>query len=296
MITINKHHNESSGSPTPIRRKSVRRLTGRIDLPAWLSAASLLVLLALAVVPQAATGYDPAKQDLRGRLMPPAWSAEGSGEHPLGTDHLGRDLLARIVYGARISVVIAAGAVLVAGALGTLLGLVAGYAGGVVDETIMRLADIQLSFSPILLVIAIMAVIGPGLTNMIVVLGLVSWVQYARVVRGQTLQIKEMMYIEAARSAGLPVRRILFRHILPNVAPALLVIATVNASQQVLNEAALSFLGLGVQPPTPAWGSMLNEGQSYFQVAWWNAVFPGLAILLAVLGVNILGDRLSDRR
>jgi peptide/nickel transport system permease protein len=296
MIATRKMVNAAPGSEIHSARKRPRLLAGRIDLPAYLSAALLLLLLVLAIVPQAATAQDPAKQDLRGRLMPPAWSPEGSAEHPLGTDHLGRDLLARIVYGARISVTIAAGAVLVAGALGTLLGLIAGYAGGILDETIMRLADIQLSFSPILLVIAIMAVIGPGLTNMILVLGLVSWVQYARVVRGQTLQIKEMMYIEAARAAGLPVRRILFRHILPNIAPALLVIATVNASQQVLNEAALSFLGLGVQPPTPAWGSMLSEGQSYFQVAWWNAVFPGLAILLAVLSVNILGDRLSDRR
>jgi peptide/nickel transport system permease protein len=272
-----------------------QKVAGRLDLLTGLSFLLLVALLLLAFFPGLATGQDPAKQNLRNRLLPPVWSSAGTWEHPLGTDHLGRDLWARIAYGARISMVVAGGAVLVAGALGTVLGLVAGYSGGWVDEVIMRLADIQLSFSPILLVIAIMAVIGPGLQNLILVLGLVSWVQYARVVRGETLVIKEMLYVDAARSVGLPARRILQRHILPNVAPSLLVIATVNASQQILNEAALSFLGLGVQPPTPAWGSMLNEGQSYFQVAWWNAVFPGVAILLAVLTANLLGDYLAER-
>jgi peptide/nickel transport system permease protein len=162
-----------------------------------------------------------------------------------------------------------------------------------VDEIIMRLVDIQLSFSPILLVIAIMAVIGTSITNIILVLGFVTWVQYARVVRGETITIKEEMYIEAARSLGMRGWRIMFRHIFPNVLPTLLVIAAVNTSQQILNEAALSFLGLGVQPPTPAWGSMLNEGQDYFQVAWWNAFFPGMAILLTVLGINLIGDGLA---
>jgi peptide/nickel transport system permease protein len=263
---------------------------------ALLAAALLLFLLLLALFPNLATQHDPAAQDLRHRLAPPVWSAEGDWLHPLGTDHLGRDLWARIVYGTRITVLIAGGAVLVAGLLGAILGLIAGFAGGWLDEVIMRLADIQLSFSPILLVIAIMAVIGPGLGNVILVLGIVSWVQYARVVRGETLLIKQTPYIEAAHSVGLSRRRIMWRHILPNVLPSLLVIAAVNSSQQILNEAALSFLGLGVRPPTPAWGSMLAEGQSYFQVAWWNAFFPGLAILLAVLAINLLGDRLSDLR
>jgi ABC-type dipeptide/oligopeptide/nickel transport system permease subunit len=286
----------ASTTPAGPQLAATRAKRGRPHLLTWVSGVLLGGLLFLALFPQLATNQDPAQQDLRNRLAPPAWRAEGSWAHPLGTDHLGRDLWARIVYGARVSVVIAGGAVLVAGALGTVLGLVAGYAGGAVDEVIMRIADIQLAFSPILLVIAIMAVIGPGLQNMILVLGIVSWVQYARVVRGETLLARETPYIEAARSVGLHSRRILWRHIFPNVAPSLLVIATVNASQQILNEAALSFLGLGVQPPTPAWGSMLAEGQSYFRVAWWNAVYPGLAILLAVLGINLLGDRLAERR
>lgn len=272
------------------------RLGSRFTPLAWIGGVLLIFLILLAAAPQLATSQDPAQQDLRSRLQPPVWSEEGDMAHPLGTDHLGRDLWARMVYGTRISMLIAAGAVLVAGLIGTTLGLISGYWGGLVDEVIMRLADIQLSFSPILLVIAIMAVIGPGLQNMILVLGFVSWVQYARVVRGETMLIKEMSYVEAAESVGLRRRRILLRHILPNVLPSLSVIAAVNASQQILNEAALSFLGLGVQPPTPAWGSMLNEGQSYFQVAWWNAVFPGIAILLAVLAINLIGDQLANRR
>lgn len=262
----------------------------------FMAGAMLLVFLLMAIFPGLVAQHDPTKQDLRNRLSPPVWSVDGEWTHPLGTDHLGRDLWARIVYGTRITVLIAGGAVLVAGLLGTALGLLAGFSGGWLDEFIMRLADIQLSFSPILLVIAIMAVIGPGISNVILVLGFVSWVQYARVVRGETLLIKETPYIEAAHSVGMRHRRIMWRHILPNVLPSLLVIAAVNCSQQILNEAALSFLGLGVKPPTPAWGSMLAEGQSYFQVAWWNAFFPGVAILLAVLAINLLGDRLSDLR
>ncbi len=262
----------------------------------WLGISFLTLYLLFALFPGVFTPLDFAKQDLRNRLQPPGWYQEGDWTHPLGTDHLGRDIWTRIVYGTRVSFLIAAGAVMIAGTAGTALGLISGYTGGIVDEAIMRLADIQLSFSPILLVIAIMAVIGTSLQNIILVLGFVSWVQYARVVRGATMVIKEEMYVEAARALGMRSLGIMWWHILPNALPTLLVIVAVNASQQLLNEAALSFLGLGVQPPIPAWGSMLNEGQSYFQVAWWNAVFPGLAILLSVLGINLIGDALPARR
>lgn len=262
----------------------------------WMSGLLVVIFLLFALFPQVFSPHDPARQNLRHRLQPPVWQAEGSWEHPLGTDHLGRDIWSRIVHGARISLVVAAGAVLVAGLLGTVLGIVAGYFGGRWDEVIMRLADIQLSFPPILLVIAIMAVIGSSLTNIILVLGFVSWVQYARVVRAETIVVREQAYVEAAQALGGTNRRIMWRHAFPQLVPTLLVVAAINASQQILNEAALSFLGLGVQPPTPAWGSMLHEGQSYFHVAWWNAVFPGLAIFLLVLGINVLSDRLSDRR
>jgi peptide/nickel transport system permease protein len=282
-----------------IRKNQVKR---RRALPwsqyfsQWLSILLVLIFLLFALFPQMFSLHEPARQNLRQRLQPPVWQSEGNWEHPLGTDHLGRDIWSRIVHGARISLVVAAGAVVVAGLLGTVLGIVAGYFGGRLDEVIMRLADIQLSFPPILLVIAIMAVIGSSLINIILVLGLVSWVQYARVVRAETIVVREQAYVEAAQALGGTNLRIIWRHAFPQLVPTLLVIAAVNASQQILNEAALSFLGLGVQPPTPAWGSMLHEGQSYFHVAWWNAVFPGLAIFLLVLGVNVIGDTLSDRR
>lgn len=282
-------------SPTPGLRSWARQV-GKLKPTTWLGVVLLVITLYLALFPNTVTTHDYREQDLRARLTPPVWTEGGSWEHPLGTDHLGRDLWARIVGGARVSMLIAAGAVFVAGALGTVLGVLAGYLGGLIDEVVMRLADIQLSFAPILLVIAIMAVIGKSLLNVILVLGFVSWVQYARVIRSQTLSIKEQGYIEASRALGLSGIGIMLRHIVPNVLPTLLVISAVNASQQILNEAALSFLGLGVQPPTPAWGSMLAEGREYLQVAWWNAFFPGLAILLTVLGINLIGDSLSGRR
>ena len=275
-------------------RRERRRFTGQAVLTS-LGIGLMVLILFIAFFPEAVTSQSYDEQNLRQRLLPPVWGQNGAWEHPLGTDHLGRDLWARIVFGARVSMVIAIGAVLVAGVLGTTLGIVAGFHGGLLDEIIMRLADIQLSFSPILLIIAIMAVIGKSLQNMILVLGLVSWVQYARVARGAALSIKGRSYIEAAQAIGVPDVRLMVRHILPGMLPTLLVLAALNTSQQILNESALSFLGLGVQPPTPAWGSMLNQGREYFQVAWWNAVLPGMAILLSVLGINLIGDGLSER-
>jgi peptide/nickel transport system permease protein len=270
------------------------RLTGQSVLTG-IGIGLMALVLFLALFPEAATSQSYAEQNLRQRLLPPAWDPKGAWEHPLGTDHLGRDLWARIVFGARVSMTIALGAVLIAGTLGVILGIVAGYHGGLLDEVLMRIADIQLAFSPILLIIALMAVIGKNLQNIILVLGVVSWVQYARVARGAALSIKRRGYIEAARAVGVPNGRLMLRHILPNMLRTLLVLAALNASQQILNESALSFLGLGVQPPTPAWGSMLNQGREYFQVAWWNAALPGLAILLSVLGINLIGDGLSER-
>jgi peptide/nickel transport system permease protein len=272
------------------------RPTYKLKPPTWFGIAYLALMVFVALFPGVVTSQDYAKQNLRNRLKPPAWAGDGTWINPLGTDHLGRDNLARLVVGARVTLLIAGGAVLVAGTLGTLAGLISGYLGGTVDEIIMRVADIQLSFPPVLLLVAIMAVIGTSIQNIILVLGFISWVQYARVVRGATLSLKEELYIEAARSIGASAFGIMRRHILPNVFPTLMVITAVNASQQILNEAALSFLGLGVQPPTPAWGSMLSEGQRYFQVAGWNALFPGLAILLIVLGINLVAEELASRR
>ena len=237
--------------------------------------------------------HDYQDQQLPKVLLPPFWQPRADPAYPLGTDHLGRDLLSRIIFGARTSLLVGGGGVLIAGTLGISLGLLAGYFGQAVDDVIMRLVDVQLSFPPIFLVIAIMAVIGQSLLNVVLVLGLVTWVQFARVVRGATLSVKEKDFVEGARAAGAGHARILVRHILPNILPPVVVIATVNVSTLILAEAALSFLGLGVQPPTPAWGTMLAEGREVFRIAWWTAVFPGLAIVITVLGVNLLGDGLE---
>jgi ABC-type dipeptide/oligopeptide/nickel transport system permease subunit len=233
-------------------------------------------------------------QDLDRVLAPPVWDLGGTWSFPLGTDNLGRDLLSRMIYGAGISLSVGAGAVLVGGILGTLLGILSGFFGGRVDQIVMRVADIQLSFPAIFLAIAIMAFMGQGVLNLVAVLGFVTWVQYARVARSSTLVTKETEFVEAARALGATSGRILLRHVFPNVLPPLIVIATVNVSSAILAEAGLSFLGLGVQPPLPTWGGMLSEGRQVFSIAWWNVVFPGLAILIAVFGINLLGDGLCD--
>jgi peptide/nickel transport system permease protein len=264
--------------------------------PAFVAGAAMVgVVLLLAVFAPQLAPHDYRDQQLPKVLLPPFWQARADPSYPLGTDHLGRDILSRLLFGARTSLLVGGGGVLIAGAIGIALGLVAGYFGRTTDDVIMRLVDIQLSFPPIFLVIAIMAVIGQSLLNVVLVLGLVTWVQYARVVRGNTLSVKEQDYVQGARACGAGHVRILLRHILPNILPSVVVIATVNVSTLILAEAALSFLGLGVQPPTPAWGSMLAEGREVFRIAWWTAVFPGLAILVTVLGINLLGDGLDAR-
>jgi peptide/nickel transport system permease protein len=251
------------------------------------------IVLVVAVFAPLLAPHNYQEQQLPKLLLPPFWESGADPAYPLGTDHLGRDLLSRILFGARTSLLVGAGGVAIAGAIGISFGLLAGYFGGATDDAIMRLVDVQLSFPPIFLVIAIMAVIGQSLVNLVVVLGLATWVQYARVVRGSTLSVKEKEFVEGARASGAGHVRILLRHVLPNILPPVVVIATVNVSTLILAESALSFLGLGVQPPTPAWGTMLAEGREVFRIAWWNAVFPGLAILITVLGVNLLGDGLE---
>ncbi len=276
--------------------KRLRWLLMGDNLRGTLGALITLSIILVAILAAQIAPHGYTEQSLSKSLLPPAWDPRGDPNYLLGTDHLGRDLLSRLLYGTRVSLVVGAGAVLVAGSIGTLLGLLAGYVGGKLDDLIMRLADIQLSFSAIFLCIAIMAVIGQGLEKVVIVLGIVSWVDYARVARASTLAVKCEPYIEAARSIGARDSRIVLRHVLPNIARPLVVITTVNTARQILNEASLSFLGLGVQPPTPAWGSMLSESQSYFRIAWWNSVFPGLAILITVLGINLLGQAMRIRR
>jgi len=254
------------------------------------AATVVVALLSLAWTP-----HPPHAQDLGRSLAPPAWMDGARPGFPLGTDLNGRDLLSRIMVGAQASLFVGLASVLVGGTVGLVLGLLAGYFGGWVEALVMRLVDVQLSLPGVLLAIAILAATGKGLLNVVLVLGFVSWVQYARIVRGSTLGARSQDYVLGARALGATHARILRRHILPNILAPILVVATINVSSNILAEAALSYLGVGVPLSTVTWGGMLNEGKGVFELAWWNAIWPGLAILLAVFGINMLGDGLSDR-
>ncbi|HMH51032.1 MAG TPA: ABC transporter permease [Candidatus Acidoferrum sp.] len=252
-----------------------------------------LVVLAAIAAPLLAT-TDPIEQDLSVALKPPFWLEDGSFAHPLGTDHLGRDVYSRLVYGARISLAISVLAALLGAAVGVAAGLAAGYLGGRVDMVIMRIVDLNLAFPLILLALAVVALLGANLRNLVIVMAITTWMIYARVVRGVSLTLREQEFIQAVRALGARDSRIIVRHILPNVAAPILVIWTLEVARVILMESALSFLGLGVPPPTPTWGRMLAEGRDYLTMAGWIAVFPGLAIMFTVLGINFLGDGLRD--
>jgi peptide/nickel transport system permease protein len=233
-------------------------------------------------------------QDLMVRLKPPVWTAGGTWDHILGTDSLGRDVWSRMIYGARVSMLVSLAGVCAAGLVGVLLGLLAGYYEKFLGNVIMRITDVQLTFPPLLLAIAVMAVLKPSLMNVIIVLSLRSWVIYARTVRGLVLSEKTKDYVLAALSIDASNWRIMFRHILPNIMGPIIVISTFQLPALILTEASLSFLGLGVQPPVPSWGEMLNSSRDYLSSAWWLVTFPGVAIMITVLGGNLLGDGLRD--
>jgi peptide/nickel transport system permease protein len=247
-----------------------------------------LVILAAVAAPLLVP-HDPLQSDFAAGLQPP-----GTPGHPLGTDQLGRDLLARVLYGARIALFIGVCCVLLTAIVGGLLGLLAGYFEGWPGAVLMRVADVQLSFPFILLALTINAIVGLGLRNIIVSLSVAGWVVYARVVRGEVLSVKERDFVHAAQALGLGRGRLLFRHVLPNVTPSIVILASLQFAQFIVAEAAISFLGFGVQPPTPAWGSMLSESRDYLYVAWWLAAFPGAALALTALGINLVGDWLRD--
>jgi len=270
----------------------LRRLARRRTALFGLGVVAVVLFTALAA--SLISPFDPIEQNIAERLKAPG-ARDGTGRlHALGTDHLGRDLLARILYGARPALMVGFAAVLISGVLGMVTGLIAGYFGGRVDDVLMRLADIQLAFPFILLAIAVIGVLGPSLLTIIAVIGVSSWVVYARVVRGTVLSLTEREFVQAALALGSGDRRVLMRHILPNAFTPWLVVATLDMARVIVIESALSFLGLGVQPPTPTWGGMLADGRVYISTAWWLATFPGLAILLTVLGINLFGDGLRD--
>jgi peptide/nickel transport system permease protein len=266
----------------------------RRDLPALAGLGVIAAAVVVAAFAPALAPSDPVKNRLLDRLTPPMWSEGGSARHPLGTDTLGRDVLSRLLHGARISLIVGLAAVLVAGVVGVGLGLVAGYRGGWADDLLMRLGDIQLAFPVLLLGVAVIAVLGASLLNMILVLGASGWVTYARIARGETLSLKERDFVAAARALGAPARHVVARHLLPNILPPLMVVTTFSVARTIIAEASLSFLGLGLPPPTPSWGAMLDEGRNYITTGWWLALFPGLAILVLVLAINLCGDWLRD--
>jgi peptide/nickel transport system permease protein len=270
-------------------RRLARRRTALFGL--------VVVMLVIAIALGAAwiSPFDPIEQDIgERRLKPPGWRDDAGRVHLLGTDHLGRDIAARIVFGARPALLVGFAAVTISGILGMAVGLASGYFGGRVDDALMRLGDIQLAFPFILLAIAVIGVLGPSLGTIIAVIGVSSWVVYARVVRSAVLSIREREFVQAAQALGAGDWRVLTRHVLPNAFTPWLVVATLDMARVIVIESALSFLGLGVQPPTPTWGGMLADGRVYISTAWWLATFPGLAILITVLGINLFGDGLRD--
>jgi peptide/nickel transport system permease protein len=238
--------------------------------------------------------HNPLQTDLSNRLIPPAVQRGGSWNHILGTDHIGRDILSRVIYGSRVSLVVGLVATLIGSLIGGTLGLISGYLRGKVDGIISKVMDIQLSFPTVLFAIFVVAITGPRLWNIIFVCGLTSWVTYARVVRGQVFSIREKEFIEAAQGIGCSITRILARHIFPNIFSSIVVIATLDIGRIIVLESTLSFLGLGVQPPTPSWGGILYDGKAYITQAWWITTFPGVVIMMVVLGFNVIGDYLSD--
>jgi len=256
---------------------------------------SIIFLVALvAILANYLTPHDPNKIDIINRLQSFGWRAADGSVHLLGTDTLGRDVFTRLIYGARISLSVGFMVVLIAGVLGVILGLITGYFGGVLDDIIMRIADIQLAFPFILLAISIMAVLGQGVWKLILVLGISRWMEYARIVRSQTLSLREKEFVTAAQSIGARRTRIIFRHILPNVWGPVIVIASFSMASTIIAEASLSYLGLGVPVDVPSWGGMLAESREYLEIFPWLSIFPGLAIALTVLGVNVVGDWMRD--
>jgi peptide/nickel transport system permease protein len=265
-----------------------------IGLWRWTPAVLLALFTLAAIVAPLIAPYDPNAQNLIARMRPPG-TVSRSFHYLLGSDELGRDILSRMIHGARVSLFVAFSSVILSGTVGVILGMLAGYRRGWTEIVVMRVVDIFLSIPPILLAIITVAVLGPSLINVIIVLALTRWPRYARVAYGQTLSVANMPFVKLAAFMGASPLRIIFRHVLPNIIGAVTVVATLEFGLMVLFEAGLSFLGLGVQPPTASWGAMLSTGRNYLANAWWIATFPGLALFCLVLSVNLIGDDLRDR-
>lgn len=284
------------GEHLPPRRSQTRVVMQRLlSKPAAIFGIVVIVFFILcAIAPQWIAPHDPFAQSLIRRLKPPSFMEGGVSGYFFGTDQLGRDTLSRIIYGARVTLIVSLFAVIVSGLIGIWAGLAAGFFGGKTDAIILRLIDMQLAFPVVLLVIAIVAVVGPSLANLVILMGLSAWPRFARIVRGSVLSVRGLEYVEAARSIGASKLRIMMQHILPNILSAIIVYASFELARMILLEATLSFLGLGVQPPTPTWGGMINDGKNYLSISWAVSLLPGIAIALVILAFNLLGDELRD--
>ena len=254
----------------------------------------VFAVIAIALLAPLLAPHDPYEQDLMKRLLPPFWDSRGSWEHVFGTDHLGRDYLSRLIYGARISLLIGIGAALISGLIGTIMGVMAGYFGGRVDMVVTFLITVRLSMPVVLVALAVVAIVGGSLQVVITVLGLLLWDRFAVVMRSSTLQIRSMDYVAAAQAVGCSVSRVLMTEVMPNVVNNLIVITTIEIAHAIILEAALSFLGLGVQPPLPSWGLMVSEGKDMMLFEPWLITIPGVALFLLVLAINLMGDGVRD--
>jgi len=266
----------------------------RIRWALWLPMIPVALAIVAAVAAPWISPVSPTTGELAARLKPPAWQSAALAGRPLGTDLLGRDVLSRLIWGARVSLLIAVFATAIGAAVGSLIGLVSGYYRGRVDRVVTKLIDIQLAFPFVLLAIAVIAVAGPSIPVLVIVLAIGAWVGHARIVRGLVLSLRERDYVQAALALGAGTPRVMFRHLLPEILSVIVVLATFDVGRIIILESTLSFLGLGVQPPTPSWGSDLRDAAAYVRQAWWTATFPGIAIMIVVLGLNLMGDALRD--
>lgn len=289
---------DSKVSPQLKRWMPQLLMTPRIADISLIPALPILVLLAFVVLAIAAplvAPYNPVRERLTDSMLAPAFAPGGVGSHLLGTDLYGRDVLSRLIYGARISLSVSALALLIGTAVGTPVGLIAGFVGGWIDTVLMRIVDVMLSFPLILAALALAVALGPSFSNVVIVIGLLIWPRFARQIRGEAMVLKDREFVQYARAIAVPSWVIMLRHVLPNVMPTLLVLSTLQIGHVILLEASLSFLGAGVPPPQPSWGVMVSEGSGLVRTGWWIALFPGLAIVITVLSFNTVGDWLRDR-
>ncbi len=284
-----------SAAIKPVKASLLPKVLAGLKGAPYIPLFIIVVFVLCAILANLITTQDVYSVQLPNRLIPPFWLEGGSLNHLLGTDPLGRDILTRIIFGARVSVIIAITALTIGGGFGTLVGLTAGFYGGKIDTILMRFADITLAFPLILFAILLVMVLGPSMINVIIAISLVLWARYARVIRGEVLGLMQRDFIARAKVSGASDWRIMMRHLLPNVMPTLIVLLTLQVGWVIIVEASLSFLGAGIPPPTPAWGSMLADGREYVSTAWWVTTAPGVAIMLVVLAFNLAGDWLRER-